>query len=247
MLQRRGPRLVVALHLVHNLRRRQRGLGRARTCGQAEAAIRKTAAAAKKCRLQGKNMPDDTPVPNSPATPARSCPPCSSSIPGYPVTNSMIRRLRFSVLTCGFLAALLIPLHSAAQEDASHVLPYRDEKPVRASHGMVVSVQHLASDAGLEVLREGGNAVDAAVATGFALAVVHPAAGNLGGGGFLLLRTHDGKATFIDFREKAPLKATETMYQDAKGQLTPDDQARTGAPEKILRRRHGPVSSATAP
>ena len=142
----------------------------------------------------------------------------------------MIRRLRFSVLTCGFLAALLIPLHSAAQEDASHVLPYRDEKPVRASHGMVVSVQHLASDAGLEVLREGGNAVDAAVATGFALAVVHPAAGNLGGGGFLLLRTHDGKATFIDFREKAPLKATETMYQDAKGQLTPDDQARTGAP-----------------
>jgi len=86
---------------------------------------------------------------------------------------------------------------------------------------MVVSVHHLASDAGLAVLREGGNAVDAAVATGFALAVVHPVAGNLGGGGFLLLRTHDGKSTFIDYREKAPLAATATMYQDAKGNLIP--------------------------
>lgn len=87
---------------------------------------------------------------------------------------------------------------------------------------MVVSVHHLASDAGVEILREGGNAVDAAVATGFALAVVHPIAGNLGGGGFLLLRTHDGKATFIDFREKAPLAATETMYQDTQGNVIPD-------------------------
>ena len=87
---------------------------------------------------------------------------------------------------------------------------------------MVVSVHHLASDAGVEMMREGGNAVDAAVATGFALAVVHPVAGNLGGGGFLLLRTHDGKATFIDFREKAPLAATETMYQDAQGNVLPD-------------------------
>jgi gamma-glutamyltranspeptidase / glutathione hydrolase len=100
-------------------------------------------------------------------------------------------------------------------------LPYLDEQPVRAQHGMVVSVHHLASDAGLEVMREGGNAVDAAVATGFALAVVHPIAGNLGGGGFLLLRLHDGKTTFIDYREKAPLAATETMYQDAQGNVLP--------------------------
>ena len=99
---------------------------------------------------------------------------------------------------------------------------YRGEQPVRAQHGMVVSVHHLAADAGVAVLREGGNAVDAAVATGFALAVVHPAAGNLGGGGFLLLRTHDGKTTFIDYREKAPLAATETMYQNAKGNVIPD-------------------------
>jgi len=103
-----------------------------------------------------------------------------------------------------------------------NILAYQDEQPVRARHGMVVSVHHLASDAGLEVLRDGGNAVDAAVATGFALAVVHPIAGNLGGGGFLLLRTHDGKTTFIDFREKAPLAATETMYQDSKGNVLPE-------------------------
>jgi len=119
-------------------------------------------------------------------------------------------------------AALTICIPVWAQEGAKNVIPYLDERPARARHGMVVSVHHLASDAGLEVLREGGNAVDAAVATGFALAVVHPSAGNLGGGGFLLLRTHDGHTVFIDFREKAPLGATETMYQDEKGALIPD-------------------------
>ncbi|MGC2613798.1 MAG: gamma-glutamyltransferase [Terracidiphilus sp.] len=118
--------------------------------------------------------------------------------------------------------ALLSAAASFAQEGTTNVLSYRGEEPVRAQHGMVVSVHHLASDAGVEILREGGNAVDAAVATGFALAVVHPIAGNLGGGGFLLLRTHDGNATFIDFREKAPLAATETMYQDAQGNIIPD-------------------------
>jgi len=87
---------------------------------------------------------------------------------------------------------------------------------------MVVSVHHLASDAGLAILREGGNAVDAAVATGFALAVVHPIAGNLGGGGFLLLRTHDGKSTFIDYREQAPLAASQNMYLDAQGNVIPN-------------------------
>jgi gamma-glutamyltranspeptidase/glutathione hydrolase len=142
----------------------------------------------------------------------------------------MNRRLFPPVLAALTGAALFIPAVAAAQERTMDATSYRDEQPVRARRGMVVSVHHLASDAGLEVLREGGNAVDAAVATGFALAVVHPVAGNLGGGGFLLLRTHDGKATFIDFREKAPLKATETMYQDAKGQITPEADAITGAP-----------------
>jgi len=118
------------------------------------------------------------------------------------------------------LLACLASLNSFAQPE-NNALAWRGEQPVRARHGMVVSVHHLASDAGLQILREGGNAVDAAVATGFALAVVHPAAGNLGGGGFLLLRSHDGKSTFLDFREKAPLAATETMYQDAKEKIIP--------------------------
>lgn len=119
----------------------------------------------------------------------------------------------------GMLSLSVTPF---AQEGSMNVLDYQHEQPVRARHGMVVSVHHLASDAGLEVLRAGGNAVDAAVATGFALAVVHPSAGNLGGGGFMLLRTHDGKSTFIDFREKAPLAATETMYQDEHGNVLPE-------------------------
>ena len=87
---------------------------------------------------------------------------------------------------------------------------------------MVVSVHELASRAGVEMLQSGGNAVDAAVATGFALAVVHPQAGNLGGGGFMLFRNADGRAHFIDFREKAPAAATENMYLDAQGNVIPE-------------------------
>jgi gamma-glutamyltranspeptidase/glutathione hydrolase len=135
----------------------------------------------------------------------------------------MTRRSPFPILAVLTGAALSLPAHSAAaQETAKSTIPYLDEQPVRARHGMVVSVHHLASDAGLDILRAGGNAVDAAVATGFALAVVHPGAGNLGGGGFMLLRTHDGHASFIDYREKAPLAATETMYQDQHGNVIPD-------------------------
>jgi gamma-glutamyltranspeptidase/glutathione hydrolase len=95
-------------------------------------------------------------------------------------------------------------------------------RPTHAPHAMVASVHELASRAGVEMLRAGGNAVDAAVATGFALAVVHPQAGNLGGGGFLLLRNANGKTNFIDFREKAPAAATENMYLDAQGNVIPE-------------------------
>ena len=119
------------------------------------------------------------------------------------------------------LALILAVTATPAIATAQQPLDWKGEQPARAQHGMVVSVHHLASDAGLEVLREGGNAVDAAVATGFALAVTHPAAGNLGGGGFLLLRRHNGKSIFLDFREKAPQAATETMYQDAQGNIIP--------------------------
>lgn len=93
--------------------------------------------------------------------------------------------------------------------------------PVVAHHGMVVSAQHLASEIGARILSQGGNAADAAVAVGYALAVVFPAAGNIGGGGFMTLRPANGPAVFIDFREHAPLSATEAMFQDGQGKVVP--------------------------
>jgi gamma-glutamyltranspeptidase / glutathione hydrolase len=111
---------------------------------------------------------------------------------------------------------LLVMLLSARVSPAGGSL-----HPVHAEHGMVVSVHELASRAGVEMMKAGGNAIDAAVATGFALAVVYPEAGNLGGGGFMLVRLHDGTTHFIDFRETAPGRATATMYQDAHGNLIP--------------------------
>ena len=94
--------------------------------------------------------------------------------------------------------------------------------PTRAPHAMVVTIHHDASDAGVAILKQGGNAVDAAVAVGFALAVVYPAAGNLGGGGFMLIRDHAGQAHFLDYREKAPAAATRDMYLDKQGNVAPD-------------------------
>jgi gamma-glutamyltranspeptidase/glutathione hydrolase len=116
-----------------------------------------------------------------------------------------------------FAVAFALPFSAIAQTTAA---------PVRTDHAMVVSIQHNATDAGVEVLREGGNAVDAAVAVGFALAVVYPAAGNIGGGGFMLIRPAsaklaNGKARFLDYREKAPAAASADMYLDAKGNVIP--------------------------
>ncbi|MDU9032849.1 gamma-glutamyltransferase [Pseudomonas corrugata] len=96
------------------------------------------------------------------------------------------------------------------------------QAPVAAENGMVVTAQHLATHVGVDVLKSGGNAVDAAVAVGYALAVVYPAAGNLGGGGFMTLQLADGRKTFLDFREKAPLAATADMYLDKDGNVVPD-------------------------
>jgi gamma-glutamyltranspeptidase / glutathione hydrolase len=93
--------------------------------------------------------------------------------------------------------------------------------PVHAKNGMVASVHPLASQAGVDALKAGGNAVDAAVATGFALAVVHPQAGNIGGGGFMLIRMANGTAKFLDYREKAPAAASRDMYLDAHGNVIP--------------------------
>ncbi|QGY27632.1 gamma-glutamyltransferase [Pantoea cypripedii] len=89
--------------------------------------------------------------------------------------------------------------------------------PVQAKHGMVASVDATATEVGVQILRQGGNAVDAAVAVGFALAVTHPQAGNLGGGGFMLLRTASGHTTAIDFREMAPARASRNMFLDKQG------------------------------
>jgi len=94
--------------------------------------------------------------------------------------------------------------------------------PVRAKHAMVAAQEGLATDVGVAVLKSGGNAIDAAVAVGFALAVTHPFAGNIGGGGFMTIRLADGRTTFIDFRERAPGKASRDMYLDANGKPTRD-------------------------
>lgn len=96
---------------------------------------------------------------------------------------------------------------------------WRALRPVRAPHAMVVSAQHLATLAGLSILKQGGNAVDAAVAVGYALAVVHPCCGNIGGGGFMTVHLSDGRDLFLDFRERAPLRATATMFQDKQGNV----------------------------
>ncbi|MBB5065155.1 gamma-glutamyltransferase [Granulicella mallensis] len=122
----------------------------------------------------------------------------------------------FARISSVALSCTLLALPFAAAQTA----------PVTAQHAMVVTIHHDATDAGVEILREGGNAVDAAVAVGFALAVVHPAAGNIGGGGFMLIRPGTkalahGQPHFLDYREKAPAAAGTNMYLDAQGNVIP--------------------------
>src|ERR1700719_4738507 len=97
-----------------------------------------------------------------------------------------------------------------------------DPRAVESDAGMVVSSQHHASEVGAAILRQGGNAIDAAVAVGYALAVTHPCCGNLGGGGFMTIHLADGRNTFIHFREKAPLAARPDMFLDAHGNPVSD-------------------------
>ena len=110
--------------------------------------------------------------------------------------------------------------------------------PVTAAHAMVVTAQHLATDVGTGILKSGGNAVDAAVAVGYALAVVHPCCGNIGGGGFMTVHLADGGNLFLDFREKAPLAATPTMFLDAEGNADPElsraSWLATGVPGTVM-------------
>ena len=115
-----------------------------------------------------------------------------------------------------FILLLLISSGAGEKAIAAAVIP------VQAPRAMAVSVHKLASRAGVQMMKSGGNAVDAAVAVGFALAVVHPQAGNLGGGGFMLVRMANGKVHFVDYREKAPAAASENMYLDAQGNVIED-------------------------
>ena len=122
------------------------------------------------------------------------------------------------------------------------------QQPVRGRHGVVAAESAIASRIGVDVLRKGGNAVDAAVAVAFALAVTVPSAGNLGGGGFMLVRVADGTTEAIDYRERAPLAATRTMYLDEKGEvikgLSTDSYKAVGVPGTVAgmafaHKRHG--------
>ena len=129
----------------------------------------------------------------------------------------------FSTAIC-FAVLSSFTIASCAQTAPGSPIP--PTAPVSAQHAMVTSLHHDATDAGVQVLREGGNAVDAAVAVGFALAVVYPAAGNIGGGGFMLIRPAssklaNGQPHFLDYREKAPAAASANMYLDAQGNVIP--------------------------
>jgi gamma-glutamyltranspeptidase/glutathione hydrolase len=109
----------------------------------------------------------------------------------------------------------------AFSQNAIDAFHYSSQKKVECTHGAVVSAHALASKVGLEILKKGGNAVDAAIATQLALAVVYPGAGNIGGGGFMVAHLSNGKNVTIDFREKAPGSASRDMYLDANGKVQP--------------------------
>src|SRR5215207_7976196 len=118
----------------------------------------------------------------------------------------MMTLRKIKVLVLLLVVTLNVPL-AAARE------------PVRARHGIVASTNEVASRVGVEIMKRGGNAVDAAIAVAFALAVTHPAAGNLGGGGFMMIRLKDGRTTAIDYREMAPGAAHRDIYLDKNGNL----------------------------
>lgn len=151
--------------------------------------------------------------------------------PSAPYTKRPGKALLLSVLatslalsSAAFAREANIKITAPTSAVATHHYDYEMNvfHPIEATNGMVATEQNLASQVGLEILKKGGNAVDAAVAIGFSLAVSLPNAGNIGGGGFMLV--HDaksGKTIALDFREKAPAAASETMYQDEHGEIIP--------------------------
>src|SRR5437870_180781 len=125
-----------------------------------------------------------------------------------------IRRIAATLLSIVLTTLSLLPPASI-----THMVAAASREPVRARHGIVASTNELASKVGVDIMKRGGNAVDAAIAVSFALAVTHPAAGNLGGGGFMMIRLKDGRTTAIDYREMAPAGATRNIYLDKNGKL----------------------------
>jgi len=117
------------------------------------------------------------------------------------------------------LTSNVAPVASFNRQSGLYAAASAARDPVRAPHGMVATTNSIATKIGVDVLKRGGNAVDAAIAVAFALAAVFPVDGNLGGGGFMLIRLRDGRTTAIDYRETAPAQATRDMYLDAKGDL----------------------------
>src|SRR5262245_27462366 len=128
-----------------------------------------------------------------------------------------IQNLKQLVITPFVAVAIVLAAITPVLNPSGVIAAARE--PVRARHGIVASTNELASRVGVDIMRRGGNAIDAAIAVAFALAVTHPAAGNLGGGGFMLIRLKDGRTTAIDYREMAPAAANRNVYLDKDDKL----------------------------
>ena len=130
---------------------------------------------------------------------------------------SMVRTIRAFIALIALLAAITSLTPNSYRPTSSVLAASRE--PVRARHGVVASTNEVASQVGVDIMKRGGNAIDAAIAVAFALAVTHPAAGNLGGGGFMMIRLKDGRTTAIDYREMAPAAANRNIYLDKNGDV----------------------------
>jgi gamma-glutamyltranspeptidase/glutathione hydrolase len=127
---------------------------------------------------------------------------------------------RLRTVTCWFLLiAVATSFVLVAPSSNIQTAIAASREPIRAKHGVVASTNEVASRVGVDIMKRGGNAFDAAIAVAFALAVTHPAAGNLGGGGFMMIRLKDGRTTAIDYREMAPAAATHNIYLDKNGNV----------------------------
>lgn len=133
--------------------------------------------------------------------------------------NSSLRRLASSLLATVVVAVLITAPTPQFLSATTSTAAAASREPVRAKNGLVASTNEIASKVGVDVMKRGGNAVDAAIAVALALAVTYPAAGNLGGGGFMMIRLRDGKTTAIDYREMAPAAAHRNVYIDQDGNL----------------------------